>query len=211
VSHVRLVAGDRTIEGRLTAPDAPRGVVLVPRLDGAGATSAVVAASLVPAGFAVLALDLLDGREAAAARRQLDVQRLAGRLDAAARRLASHRTLGSLGVAYLGFGDAALVALVAAGRGPDTVDAVVAVGGRPGRVEYDLPRVTAPTLLVAPAADRAAGEATARAAAALGGPYRVATVPGLLSDDDALAASAAQALGWLEQHPPGRAEQAAAA
>jgi putative phosphoribosyl transferase len=149
--EVAVPAGRRTIRGTLSRPEGARAVVVFAHGSGSGRFSPrnqYVAQVLQEAGLATLLLDLLEEDEAKDRAKVFDIELLADRLQAAADWLASRPETAGLRLGYFGASTGAGAALLAAGRDPDSVGAVVSRGGRPDLARDALPRVTAPTLLI---------------------------------------------------------------
>ena len=90
-----------------------------------------VARVLEEAGLATLLLDLLEEDEANDRSKVFDIALLADRLQAAADWLEGRPETANLRLGYFGASTGAGAALLAAGRSPDSVGAVVSRGGRP--------------------------------------------------------------------------------
>jgi putative phosphoribosyl transferase len=153
---VRIPTADRmTVDGDLGVPADASGLVVFAHGSGSGRHSPrnrAVAAGLRERGLGTLLMDLLTPEEEAAdlrtAHLRFDIGLLAGRLEAAAAWLASQEDTRGLGLGYFGASTGAAAALVAAGRRPQAVRAVVSRGGRPDLAGDWLEHVRAPTLLI---------------------------------------------------------------
>jgi len=149
--EVAIPAGGRTVRGTLRQPKGARSVVVFAHGSGSGRFSPrnqYVARVLEEAGLATLLMDLLEEDEANDRSKVFDIALLADRLQAAADWLASQPETAGLRLGYFGASTGAGAALLAAGRAPGSVGAVVSRGGRPDLARDALPRVTAPTLLI---------------------------------------------------------------
>ena len=109
-----------------------------------------VAHRLQRAGFGTLLVDLLEDYETRDRHNVFDVDLQAQRLVEVVRWLrAAEPHCEALPIGYFGAGVGAGVALVAAARAPELVQAVVSRGGRPDTAAEWLARVRAPTLFIA--------------------------------------------------------------
>ena len=97
--------------------------------------------------------------------------------------------------------------MLAAGRAPESVGAVVSRGGRPDLAGDVLPRVTAPTLLIVGGSDEIVLELNREAFNLLAGHCQLEIVPGathLFAEPGALEEVAHLARGWFLRYlvPP---------
>lgn len=152
---VHISMGHFSLEGNLSIPANPRGVVLFAHGSGSGRHSRrnrFVAQELNKRGLATLLLDLLTTEEEQVDTRtrhlRFDIDLLASRLVGATDWLAQHAETQPLRIGYFGASTGAAAALVAAAEHPDAVSAVVSRGGRPDLAGAALSRVRAPTLLI---------------------------------------------------------------
>jgi putative phosphoribosyl transferase len=167
--EVHIPVGAVTLVGALTAPAQPLGLVLV--ADGQGScrrpdSGQTVAAALHSIGLATLLFNLLALREEMAAldagldqdtaTEQLGAEELARRTLAVAAWSQTLPDMAGLPIGLLGMGTGAAAALAAAACRPESVRAVVSLSGQTGSVQRLLPRVQAPTLLIAGAQDERA-------------------------------------------------------
>jgi putative phosphoribosyl transferase len=143
------------VHGDLVLPDGATGVVLFAHGSGSSRHSPrnrAVAESLRRRRLGTLLMDLLTpGEDAVDARTgefRFDVDLLAGRLASAVALLADDDLTRALPVGLFGASTGGGAALVAAGRQPASVAAVVSRGGRPDLAGDLLPAVIAPTLLI---------------------------------------------------------------
>jgi putative phosphoribosyl transferase len=159
--RVELPDGAGALEGDLVVPGAAAGVVVFAHGSGSSRLSPrnrEVSAGLQRRGIGTLLVDLLTDAEErvddATRTVRFDVELLATRLVAATHAL-HDSDAARLPVGYFGASTGAAAALVAAGRQPGVVSAVVSRGGRPDLAGDWLDRVRAPTLLVVGGRDRA--------------------------------------------------------
>jgi putative phosphoribosyl transferase len=208
---VRVSAGRASLEGNLSVPDRPRGVVLFAHGSGSGRHSPrnrFVAQQLTVSGLATLLIDLLteaEEREEQDTRHlRFDIGLLAARLAGATDWLAADPRTSQLAVGYFGASTGGGAALVAAADRPEWVAAVVSRGGRPDLAGDALPRVVAPTLLIVGGDDEPVIEMNEWALARLGSPVkRLEIVPGashLFEEPGKLEVVARLATDWFTRH-----------
>lgn len=154
---VRITTDIRNIiEGSLTLPSEPKGVVIFAHGSGSSRHSPrnrYVAQVLNESGIATILIDLLTTEEEnidnITREHRFDIRLLSGRLIAATDWLSRNTELSKLKVGYFGASTGAAAALVAAVERANLVYAVVSRGGRPDLATHDiLVRVEAPTLLI---------------------------------------------------------------
>lgn len=152
---VRIAAGDVVLDGDLTLPARPVGVVLFAHGSGSSRRSGrnrAVAFALVRRGFGTLLMDLLTaGEESIDARTmhlRFDIPLLAGRLTAAVDWLGAEPATSRLPIGLFGASTGAAAALIASAARPRSVGAVVSRGGRPDLAGNALADVGSPTLLI---------------------------------------------------------------
>jgi len=178
--NVVIPAGMLRLEGTLTLPAEPRGVVLFAHGSGSSRLSPrnrFVADVLSQAGFGTLLFDLLTEPEAENRANVFDIGLLADRLACARAWVADWPATVGLAAGYFGASTGAAAALVAAAEAGD-VAAVVSRGGRPDLAGEALSRVTAPTLLIVGGDDREVLDLNRLALARLSGVKQLAVVPG---------------------------------
>jgi putative phosphoribosyl transferase len=151
----RVVAGAATLEGTLTVPSDPKGLVLFAHGSGSGRLSPrnqAVARSLVEKGIATLLFDLLTAEEGHSQARVFDVALLARRLERATRqiRIEGGALIGreELPIGYFGASTGAAAALIAAADLGRAIDAVVCRGGRVDLARSRWENVKCPVLLL---------------------------------------------------------------
>jgi putative phosphoribosyl transferase len=150
------IDGRNIIEGSLTLPSEPKGVVIFAHGSGSSRHSPrnkYVAKVLNESGIATLLIDLLTSEEEnidnITREHRFDIRLLSRRLIAATDWLSRSTKLMRLKVGYFGASTGAAAALAAAVERANLVYAVVSRGGRPDLATGDiLVRVEAPTLLI---------------------------------------------------------------
>jgi putative phosphoribosyl transferase len=207
---VQVPAGAVTLEGNLTVPEQPRGVVLFAHGSGSSRHSPrnrYVARLLNEAKLATFLIDLLTLHEevidSRTARLRFDIELLAERLVDATDWLTQLPDTKDLRVGYFGASTGAAAALAAAALRPDPVGAIVSRGGRPDLAGAALMRVRAPTLLIVGEKDVQVIELNRAALAQLRCEKRLVVVPGathLFEEPGALDVVAQLARDWFERH-----------
>lgn len=198
------------LEGDLTVPVDPRGLVIFAHGSGSSRFSArnrSVADALVARGFATLLFDLLSPKEAADRSNVFDIPLLAERVVETVAQAAAEPDVADLPVGLFGASTGAGAALVAAAELKDRVAAVVSRGGRPDLAKDRLRSVTAPTLLIVGGNDRPVIDLNRWALAALAGEKLLRIVPGaghLFEEPGTLDAVTDMAADWFEHYlqPP---------
>ena len=159
---VLIPADGIAVEGDLTVPSSPQGIVAFAHGSGSSRFSPrnrFVAAVLQRAGLATLLLDLLTPREESidqvTGHLRFNITLLAARVVSATDWLVNQQDTRDLAVGYFGASTGAAAALVAAAERADLVRAVVSRGGRPDLAGDALTRVPAPTLLIVGSRDDA--------------------------------------------------------
>lgn len=153
--YVRILSTGVHLEGILSVPEQPKGLVVFVHGSGSSRHSPrnqYVAETLQEGGLATLLFDLLTPSE-----EEIDLQTRHLRFDI---NLLARRTIGvlewltlqpyarDLKIGLFGSSTGAAAALIAAAELPNNVDAVVSRGGRPDLADSALPKVQAPTLLI---------------------------------------------------------------
>lgn len=195
------------LEGDLSVPSEPRGVVLFAHGSGSSRRSPrnrYVADLLNEGGLATLLIDLLTSDE-----QQVDMQTahlrfniplLAVRLEVITGWLAEHPEVDGLEAGLFGASTGAAAALVAAARLPRLVKAVVSRGGRPDLAGPLLGQVQAPTLLIVGGEDPVVLELNRRAMAQMHCEKHLEIIPGsghLFEEGGALKIVASLARHWF--------------
>jgi putative phosphoribosyl transferase len=182
---IRIPHGDIQLDGDLTVPPRPRGLVVFAHGSGSGRHSPRnrhVAAALASAGFATLLMDLLTPAEEDVDLRtrelRFDIPRLAARLTAAIDWASGVPEVAESPVIAFGASTGAAAALIAAAERPDRVVGVVSRGGRPDLAGDALDDVRAPVLLIVGGNDPIVMGLNEDAARRLTSPVEIRIVPG---------------------------------
>lgn len=216
-ADVRIITGAGALDGVLTIPAHPLGVVIFAHGSGSSRHSSRnrrVAQALVQRGMATLLFDLLtldeERADAIDGHLRFNIPLLAGRLVEVTNWVQRHDRCSALRIGYFGASTGAAAALMAAAELPAAVAAIVSRGGRPDLAGDALGRVRAPTLLIVGGLDtevitlnRKAFEriTTARARAA----EIVPNATHLFPEPGALEQVTALAIEWFERHLTGTA------
>jgi putative phosphoribosyl transferase len=209
-TSVVVHADGADLEGTLTVPAAPVGVVLFAHGSGSSRHSPrnqFVAAELRRASLATLLTDLLTAEEDELDRQtaelRFDIGLLAGRVGAATDSLAGHDATRGLPIGLFGASTGAAAALIAAAERPDLVRAVVSRGGRPDLAGEALAKVRAPTLLIVGGEDQEVLRLNQKAQTRLQAENELETVPDathLFEEPGALERAAVLAREWFARH-----------
>lgn len=143
------------LEGSLCIPPGAKGIVLFAHGSGSSRLSQrnqFVAQALNKAGLATLLFDLLtieeENIDLLTKELRFDIILLTNRLLTVTDWIADTPQTKGLNIGYFGASTGAAAALLAAGRRPKLVKAVVSRGGRPDLAEPELGNVQSPTLLI---------------------------------------------------------------
>lgn len=206
VLQVRIPADRVDLEGDLTIPPAPCGLVIFAHGSGSGRRSArnrSVAEALNRERFATLLFDLLTPGEDRDIANRFDIGLLAGRLEASVEWARTASACRELPIGLFGASTGAAAALAVAARRPLEIAAVVSRGGRPDLAGADaLARVHAPTLLIVGGDDTDVLRLNRIARSSLGGPADLVIVPGathLFEEPGALERVATVAAEWFQR------------
>jgi putative phosphoribosyl transferase len=211
--NLRLIyipVGRAEIQGDLHIPEKSTSIVVFAHGSGSSRQSPrnkYVADVLNDAGIATLLIDLLTPDEELidfqTARLRFDIDLLADRLITVTHWLRGQAATEKLHLGYFGASTGAAAALVAAGREPQFVEAIVSRGGRPDLAGPWLKKVQAPTLLIVGGNDKVVIELNYQAAAELRAEHRLEIIPNaghLFEEPGALEQVAALARDWFEEH-----------
>jgi len=209
-TEVTVQAGKVTLDGNLTLPDNPKGVVAFAHGSGSSRFSSrnrYVASVLNEGGLATLLFDLLTADEneidVQTAELRFDIKLLSERMVATLDWMSTQAVIADLPIGLFGASTGAAAALNAAAACPHRVAAVVSRGGRPDMAMDALPRVKAPTLLIVGGLDLAVIEMNRTAHNALKVPCRMEIVDGathLFEEPGTLEQVAVLARDWFLQH-----------
>lgn len=221
---VQIHAGEIALNGDLAMPRAPRGLVLFAHGSGSSRKSPrnrAVADVLQGGELGTLLFDLLTEEEETVDLRtrqlRFDIPLLAERLVGATDWIAGLPEARGLPIGYFGASTGAAAALIAAGRRPEVVAAVVSRGGRPDLAGNALASVRAPTLLIVGGRDLPVIDMNQEALERLQCAKRLDIVPGathLFEEPGTLEQVARLAREWFRTHlaaaevAAGKAEQA---
>ena len=193
------------LEGTLSVPDKPVGVVIFAHGSGSNRHSprnSWVAAGLQEAAIATLAFDLLTAAETLDPAQVRASDLPARRLRMATDWVARYPLTKELPIGYFGAGSGAAAALIAA-AGESDVRAVVLRGGRPKLAQHVLEKVMAPTMLIMGGRDRALITRNREAYRRLRCEKEFAIVQGaahLFEEPGALDQVVDLAIGWFARH-----------
>jgi putative phosphoribosyl transferase len=200
------------IEGSLTLPTEPKGIVIFAHGSGSGRHSPrnkYVAQVLNESGIATLLIDLLTPEEEKidniTREHRFDINLLSRRLIGATDWISQCTELSKLKVGYFGASTGAAAALVAAVERADLVYAVVSRGGRPDLATSDiLVRVEIPTLLIVGGNDKQVidlNEKALKQLTKIDKKKKLITIPKathLFEEPGALEEAAKHASGWFQ-------------
>jgi putative phosphoribosyl transferase len=207
---IYIPVGRAEIQGDLHIPDESTSIVVFAHGSGSSRHSPrnkYVADVLNDAGIATLLIDLLTPDEELidfqTARLRFDIDLLADRLITVTHWVRGQPATDKLHLGYFGASTGAAAALVAAGREPQFIEAIVSRGGRPDLAGPWLKKVQAPTLLIVGGNDKVVIELNYQAAAELRAEHRLEIIPNaghLFEEPGALEQVAALARDWFEEH-----------
>ena len=211
-SEVTIHAKTADLDGTLSLPNKPMGIVAFAHGSGSGRFSPrnrFVAEALNEANLGTLLFDLLTPAEQRADERtghlRFDIGLLAGRLTGAIDWLDGFAAARGLPLGLFGASTGAAAALVAAAERPAAVRAVVSRGGRPDLAGESLRAVKAPTLMIVGGDDTVVIGLNREACRFLSAPHRLDIVPGashLFQEPGALEETARLAREWFHAHLP---------
>ena len=204
------VGNNITLEGNLSLPQNPRGVVLFAHGSGSSRHSPrnqFVAQVLREAGFATLLIDLLtlqeEEQDRSTGHLRFDIDLLSQRVVGATNWLTINPTTANLKIGYFGASTGAAAALVAATERPIAVGAVVSRGGRPDLAGSHLSTVQAPTLLLVGSKDTQVIELNRMAFSLLRSEKHIEIIPGashLFEEPGTLEKVAESASRWFTRY-----------
>lgn len=208
-SPVRIKTPSTVLEGSLSLPRNPKGIVLFAHGSGSSRLSPrnrYVARVLNGRDIGTLLFDLLTAEEDIldrhTAKLRFDIDLLSRRLGDATDWLQTY--LGeNIQMGYFGASTGAAAALVSAAEHQDIIRAVVSRGGRPDLAKEALPRVKAPTLLIVGGRDFTVVEMNRDALDNLESEKALVIIPGathLFEEPGALEEVANLAVDWFVSH-----------
>ncbi|HSU19775.1 MAG TPA: phosphoribosyltransferase family protein, partial [Acidobacteriaceae bacterium] len=215
-SHeLSIPMGAMSLQGILTIPESPKGIVIFAHGSGSSRNSPrnrYVADVLNHRGVATLLFDLLTAEEEtldqSTGALRFDIHLLSERLVEVTNWVRTLEGLERLPLGYFGASTGAAASLMAADQLADEVRAIVSRGGRPDLAGDSLQRVHAPTLLIVGGSDTHVLTLNQQALARLASQdKRLAVVPGathLFEERGALEQVAQLAADWFTQHLTGR-------
>lgn len=203
---VRIPLDDEIHLGTLGLPARPCGLVLFAHGSGSSRLSSrnrFVADYLRREGIATLLFDLLTEVEDRTYETRFDIDLLTRRLLGATTWVKQRPAARGLALGYFGASTGASAALRAAAELGGDIRAVVSRGGRPDMAMAELPRVTAPTLLIVGGHDDVVIQLNRQAHAALRAEKALSIVRGathLFEEPGTLEEVARQAAAWFTRH-----------
>ena len=205
-SELEIPIGRLSLKGKFTLPENPCGVVLFSHGSGSSRNSPrnnFVAEALQEQGLGTLLFDLLTEEEDQVYENRFNIGMLTRRLIAVTDWVMVYTHGRKLPIGYFGASTGAASALRAAAHFKDGISAVVCRGGRPDLAMEDLPRVTAPNLLLVGGLDTPVIELNREAAGRMRAPAKLQIIPGashLFGEPGKLQEVAALSAGWFRSH-----------
>ncbi|MER3317558.1 MAG: dienelactone hydrolase family protein [Allomuricauda sp.] len=149
--EININVKDTTLEGNLTIPANPKGLVIFSHGSGSSRFSPrnnFVANILQTKGIATLLFDLLTEQEDRVYQNRFDINKLTKRLIETTQWVYHNEDILRQPIGYFGASTGAASALRAAAFFGNSISAVVSRGGRPDLALDELDKVKAPTLLL---------------------------------------------------------------
>lgn len=146
-----IKVGDVFLEGELTMPGNPSGLIIFSHGSGSSRFSPrnrLVSQFLNKNGFGTFLFDLLTQEEDQDYEQRFDIELLSRRLEEVTRYLIKLPALNNIPLGYFGASTGAASALIAASKLQNKIKAVVSRGGRPDMASGYLEDVEAPSLLI---------------------------------------------------------------
>ena len=210
MTEVQISAGRAVLSDNLTIPENATALVLFAHGSGSSRHSPrnqLVAQTLNRSGLATLLFDLLTPDEEAldlyTRKHRFNIPLLAERLVHATNWTRQQDQTRNLRIGYFGSSTGGAAALVAAVQLPREIGAVVSRGGRPDLAADALPRVHAPTLLIAGGNDDIVLELNEMARDQMRCEVKLEIIPGathLFEEPGALEQVAKLASDWFSLH-----------
>ena len=154
---LKIPIGNVTLDGNLTIPSFPKGLIIFSHGSGSSRLSArnrMVAEKINDNGFATLLFDLLTEEEDRIYANRFNIPLLSDRLLLVTKWMKSQPFHTGYGLGYFGASTGAASAFFAAAELGKSVQAVVARGGRPDLALAIAGKITAPTLLLVGSMDK---------------------------------------------------------
>ncbi|HVP73262.1 MAG TPA: hypothetical protein VMS30_05950 [Phycisphaerales bacterium] len=215
-SHeIRVQVGFMPLAGTLAAPVNASRLVIFAHGSGSSRHSPrnqAVAVELQQHGCATLLMDLLTEAESLDRNNVFDIDLLGTRVVEVARWIRSEGdpAIAHLPIGLFGASTGAAAALAAAAELDDEARAVVSRGGRPDLAGHDLPRVTAPTLLLVGSLDHEVLELNRQAQKQMRCENQLVVIHDathLFEEPGTLEQVAQHAAGWFGEYMPAPAPQ----
>ncbi len=146
-----IKVGDVFLEGELTMPENPSGLIIFSHGSGSSRFSPrnrLVSQFLNKNGFGTFLFDLLTQEEDQDYEQRFDIELLSRRLEEVTRYLIKLPALNNIPLGYFGASTGAASALIAASKLQNKIKAVVSRGGRPDMASGYLEDIEAPSLLI---------------------------------------------------------------
>lgn len=204
---IRIEAGQVLLDGDLTLPTSPSGLVVFVHGSGSSRLSPrnrLVAKAINDQGMATLLFDLLtpDEEQVDQFTREyrFDIALLSERMVATVDWIDRQPRLQHLPLGLFGASTGAAAALNTAAARPKRIGSVVSRGGRPDLAMEMLPQVQAPTLLIVGGEDTVVIDLNQQAAQHLSARHQVSIIPGathLFEEPFKLEEVARQACQWF--------------
>ena len=201
---LKIELGNITLEGNLTLPSLPKGLVCFAHGSGSGRFSPrnqFVAVELNTRGYATFLMDMFSPQELEL--EDFNLQKLTNRLKESILKLKSFPFLAKLPVALYGSSTGAAVALAAAADLGNHIHAVVCRGGRTDLANGFLALIRSPILLVIGENDRIILEINQKSLDLIRAPKALKIIPGashLFEEPGAMEAVAEETCNWREIH-----------
>ncbi len=209
-TSVSVPAGEVVLQGDLSMPSAPKGIVLFAHGSGSSRHSPrnrYVAEALNERSLGTLLVDLLTAEEEqedeVTGQLRFDIDLLTQRLVAITDWLASLPQVRGHEIGLFGASTGAAAALMTAAERPDVIKAVVSRGGRPDLAGSTALLVRAPTLLIVGGKDTTVIQMNRDAMATMKSKVELKIVPGathLFEERGTLAQVASLAADWFTTH-----------
>lgn len=205
-SEIDIPLGRITLRGRYSLPEGASGIVLFSHGSGSSRKSPrnnYVAETLQEHGLGTLLFDLLTEEEDRIYDNRFNIGLLTRRLIAVTDWVLVYTHGRRLPIGYFGASTGAASALRAAAHFKEKICAVVSRGGRPDLALEDLPKVTAPTLLLVGGLDTGVIRLNRQAMDQMNAPTRLEVIPGashLFEEPGKLQEVAELTADWFSRH-----------